>query len=87
MGIFFSPFFARVSFATSVFLKEAFLNREKYDEYESNLPEGYTEYIIDGGCHAGFGMYGAQKGDGKPSLASEEQIRITTEELYKFVTN
>lgn len=67
--------------------EDGVLNREKYDEYESNLPDGYTEYIIEGGCHAGFGMYGAQKGDGKPSLASEEQIRITGEEIYKFVTN
>ena len=67
--------------------EDGVLNREKYDEYESNLPDGYTEYIIDGGCHAGFGMYGAQKGDGKPLLASEEQIRITAEEIYKFVTN
>ena len=45
------------------------LNREKYNENKSNLPDDFTEVVIDGGCHAYFGMYGAQKGDGTPTIS------------------
>ena len=62
------------------------LNQEKYEENKSNLPEDFTEVEIEGGCHAYFGMYGAQDGDGEPSISNEEQIRITVEEIVKFVT-
>ena len=61
------------------------LNREKYDENKSNLPEDFTEVIIDGGCHAYFGMYGAQDGDGIPTIGQEEQIRLTVEELIRMI--
>jgi len=53
------------------------LNRDKYNSNKSNLPEDFTEIVIDGGCHAYFGMYGAQEGDGTPTISNEEQIRIT----------
>ena len=48
------------------------LNREKYQQYKVNLPEDFTEIVIDGGCHAFFGMYGPQEGDGTPSITNEE---------------
>ena len=32
------------------------------------------EYVLDGGCHAGFGSYGTQDGDGIPTITNEEQI-------------
>ncbi len=57
------------------------MNREKYDENKSNLPTDYTEIVIDGGCHAYFGMYGAQDGDGTPTITNEEQIRLTVENI------
>ena len=38
-----------------------------------------VEQVIDGGCHAGFGMYGAQEGDGVPSVSNEEQISQTAD--------
>lgn len=60
------------------------LNAEKYAENKKNLPEDFTEVIINGGCHAGFGMYGTQDGDGVPELSSEAQIQITSEEIYRF---
>lgn len=53
------------------------MNREKYDENKSNLPSDFTEAVIDGGCHAYFGMYGAQNGDGTPTISNEEQINLT----------
>lgn len=51
------------------------LNLEKYDEYKENLPENTQEIVIDGGCHAYFGSYGPQEGDGIPSITMEEQIQ------------
>lgn len=50
------------------------LNYENYEKYKTNLPEDYQEVIIEGGCHAYFGMYGAQDGDGTPAITNEEQI-------------
>ena len=59
------------------------MNREKYDENKSNLPDDFTEIIIEGGCHAYFGMYGAQDGDGTPVITDEEQIYFTVEHIVK----
>lgn len=53
------------------------LNREKYAENRSNLPADLMEIEIPGGCHAYFGMYGPQSGDGEPTVTNEEQILIT----------
>lgn len=53
------------------------LNREKYEETKANLPADVTELVIDGGCHAYFGMYGAQEGDGTSTITHEEQIGQT----------
>jgi len=61
------------------------MNREKYDENKSNLPTNFTEIIIDGGCHAYFGMYGAQDGDGTPSITNEEQIQQTVEYIAQMI--
>lgn len=61
------------------------MNREKYDKNKSNLPYDLTEFVIDGGCHAYFGMYGAQDGDGTPTITNEEQIRITVENIVKVM--
>ena len=59
------------------------MNRVKYDENKSNLPSDFIEVVIDGGCHAYFGMYGAQEGDGKPTISNEKQIFITAEHIVK----
>jgi len=61
------------------------MNREKYDKYKSNINSSLTETVIDGGCHAYFGMYGSQDGDGMPSISNEEQINITVTEIIKFI--
>ena len=65
--------------------EDGVLDREKYDSSKSNLPEKFTEVVIDGGCHAGFGLYGPQKGDGIPALTAEEQIKITARAVADFV--
>ena len=48
-------------------------------------PEDFTEVIIEGGCHAYFGMYGAQDGDGTPTISNYEQIRLTSENIMKVL--
>ena len=65
--------------------EDKIMNREKYDKYKANINSSLTEAVIDGGCHAYFGMYGAQDGDGTPSITNEEQISITVTEIIKFI--
>ena len=61
------------------------LDMEKYEQYRSSLPAGASEVVIDGGCHAGFGRYGAQDGDGTPVISSGEQINRTAEEIARII--
>ena len=61
------------------------LNRDKYNENRQNLPDDFVEVVIDGGCHAHFGLYGAQDGDGTPTISSTEQVRITVESIMEFL--
>ena len=65
--------------------EDGVMNREKYEKYKNNLSIDFTEIEIDGGCHAYFGMYGAQDGDGTPSISAAEQIRLTAEHVATFV--
>ena len=58
---------------------------EKDRENKKNLPQTVEEVIIDGGCHAYFGMYGAQEGDGEPQITNEEQIAYTVDTIMAFV--
>ena len=61
------------------------MNREKYDKNLKNLPSDMTEIIIEGGCHAYFGMYGRQAGDGEPKISADEQIRLTAKYISEFI--
>ena len=61
------------------------LNAEKYLEYKSNLPADFTEEVIAGGCHAYFGMYGVQKGDGVPRITNTEQILQAAAEIKDWM--
>ena len=65
--------------------EDAVMNREKYEENKTHLPRDFSEYVIDGGCHAYFGMYGAQDGDGTPTITNEEQIRLTVEQIVHMM--
>ncbi len=57
------------------------LNMENYEKYGSNLPADTTELILNGGNHANFGNYGAQKGDGAAELSAEDQQVATVEAI------
>ena len=61
------------------------LNAKKYAVNQSNLPADTIEVVIEGGCHAGFGTYGPQSGDGTPSISSQEEIDRTAEEIWNMV--
>lgn len=60
------------------------LNLEKYEKYRTSLHTDTVEAVMDGGCHAGFGNYGSQKGDGIPMITHEEQIARTAEEIAEI---
>lgn len=64
--------------------EDGVMNRDKYQKYLDNLPKDFTEYVIGGGNHANFGMYGEQKGDGTSSLTPTEQILLTAEKIAEF---
>ena len=57
--------------------KDEVMNMKKYQDNRSNLPGDTREYVIEGGCHAQFGCYGVQEGDGIPALSGEEQRSST----------
>ncbi len=57
------------------------MNPQKYEKYKSNLGDNFSEFIIKGGNHAYFGMYGEQKGDGAADIENLEQIFITAEKI------
>lgn len=64
--------------------EDEIMNRETYEKDRMNLPVDTTEIILKGGCHAQFGNYGSQDGDGTPTIAGEEQIRQTAEAIAAF---
>ena len=61
------------------------MNREKYETYRTNLPADFTELLLEGGCHAYFGVYGPQDGDGIPAITNEMQISQTAEAIRELV--
>ena len=65
--------------------EDGVLDLAKYEQYRSNLPTDASEVVIDGGCHAGFGRYGAQDGDGTPAISGDEQINRTAEEIVRII--
>ncbi len=64
--------------------EDGVLNMKKYDKNLVNLPKSVTSLVIEGGNHAGFGMYGAQRGDGAAMITSAEQIAIVAEMIDGF---
>ena len=65
--------------------EDGVMNREKYAAYAPNLPEGFTETVIEGGNHAYFGAYGEQEGDGTATVTSAEQLEQTVEAILTLL--
>lgn len=49
-----------------------------YDKNKAHLPDDFTEIVIDGGCHAYFGMYSAQDGDGYAVFERRRSVNVIT---------
>mgnify|MGYP004666079601 FL=1 len=65
--------------------EDGVLNREKYAANRGNLPPDTVETVINGGCHAGFGSYGPQQGDGVPTISAEEQQQQTADAVAAWI--
>ncbi len=65
--------------------EDAVLNHQKYEEARIYLPENAVELVIDGGCHAFFGNYGVQAGDGTPRITREEQQSMTADTILDWI--
>ena len=63
------------------------LNKEQFEKYTDHLPQGAKTIPIEGGCHAYFGNYGEQAGDGKPAITRAEQQQKTTDAILAFALN
>ena len=59
--------------------EDGVLDRGSYEENRANLPADTRELVIEGGCHAFFGSYGEQKGDGVPAVSRETQLTLTAD--------
>lgn len=67
--------------------EDGVLDIEKYTNNRTKLPADMEEYIIEGGCHAQFGSYGRQEGDGEPGISSEEQRKVTVQYIVELMTD
>ena len=65
--------------------EDGVLNRQSYMDNKANLPKGFTELVIQGGNHGGFGCYGQQKGDGEASISQERQQEETGDAVTAFL--
>lgn len=65
--------------------EDGVMDREAYEKNRANLSEDFIEQVLDGGCHAYFGSYGSQKGDGIPTLTNQEQIQMTAEIIENWL--
>lgn len=67
--------------------QDGVMNRNSLQEYAANLPANSAIQIIDGGCHAGFGCYGAQSGDGTPAITARLQQTQTADMIENLISN
>ncbi len=66
------------------------LNEPGYQEALVNYNEeinNFTEIMIEGGNHAGYGNYGDQKGDGVNEIGHDVQQQIVKDNISEFLTN
>ncbi len=64
---------------------DAVLDKKKYEENKKNLPNNYTEVVIEGANHANYGNYGYQKGDKKSTISNVEQQKLTIDAINDFL--
>lgn len=57
--------------------EDGVLDRKQVQKNRDHLPADAAEIVIEGGNHAQFGFYGAQRGDGTAKIPPEQQIEET----------
>ncbi|MEI8199605.1 MAG: alpha/beta hydrolase [Eubacteriales bacterium] len=60
------------------------LNMDSFRSSKDKAPQDTVYLEIPGGNHAGFGSYGAQKGDNAASISPEEQLKETAGAIVLF---
>lgn len=65
--------------------EDGVMKKNKYDKNKDNLPDNFTEIVINGGNHAYFGMYGEQKKDGAATITNVDQINQTVTAITNFI--
>ena len=65
--------------------EDGVLNMKKYEENRRNLPADTRETVLEGGCHAYFGMYGEQRGDGEASISNADQVMLSAQEILNLI--
>ena len=61
------------------------LNMDKYEDAKIYFPHDFTEVVIEGGNHAGFGSYGAQEGDLDGEITALKQQEQTVGEILSKI--
>ncbi len=61
------------------------LNWDQFQETRVLLPDDTVFIEIEGGNHANFAHYGAQRGDGDPTISKETQMTQTIEHILRFL--
>lgn len=65
--------------------QDGVINRSNYAKGLKKIPADSSELIIVGGCHAYFGDYGKQLGDGHPFIDRADQIKYTADALADYI--
>jgi len=65
--------------------EDGVMNREKYEASRVNLPQNFTEIVLEGGNHSGFAVYGEQSGDGAAYIPKSDQMASTAFEIYALM--
>jgi len=58
---------------------------ERLAAEETPHPKYFETVVIEGGCHAYFGSYGAQAHDNTPTITKQEQQKQTVDAIVKFI--
>lgn len=61
------------------------LNRQKFTESSTLLPDGAKTVEIIGGNHASFGTYGPQSGDGEATITPADQQEQTADAIDSYI--
>jgi hypothetical protein len=67
--------------------KDGVLNWSSYKKSQEYLPKQTVNVTIEGGNHAGFGSYGAQKGDNQADISNVKQQEEVAAELVQWLNS